>query len=219
MSLANGTGLGITLLTLAPVSAVTAASGLLSPTINYIPTVLAPASPALGWSLPNAMAATFSAFWSGYVLAEYQKSVLWLQRISKTTPGAVSTQTFDAVARRYPTTFTDGSYGVGWAAPYPPTGTLYKGYFPPQVVEVAINDRATTQKMLDSGLVTYTSPRLYWQPPVAMHKGDLIIRANGTRCVVADEIIPAQVMGVTIVYSAELETRTSVDPVYLVPLI
>jgi hypothetical protein len=219
MSQASGTGIGITILTLAPVSAATGAAGVLSPSINYIPTVFAPASPALGWGLPNALAATFSAFWSGYVLAEYQQSVLWLQRITKDTPGAVNTPTFDATARRYPTTFTDGSYGVGWAAPYPPTGTLYTGYFPPQVVEVAINDRATTQKMLDSGLVTYTSPRLYWQPPVAMRKGDLIVRANGTRCVVADEITPAQVMGVTIVYSAELESRTSVDPVYLVPLI
>lgn len=199
-------------------NAATNASISLGPPFSYRTFSLLPAATEASWRLSDNLASLFSAFWDGYVLATYSETIQWCQAINENTPGATNTETFD-VRRRYATTFTDGSFGVGWQAPYPPNGKIYKGYFPAQLVGVAINDRATTQRIQEAGKVTYTSPRIYFMPPVALQKGDLIVRLDGTRCIVADVITPAQVMGITIVSSAELETRTRVDPVYQVSLI
>jgi len=69
-----------------------------------------------------------------------------------------------------------------------------------------------------AGVIVYTKPVVYWQPPVTIKKGDLIVRPDGRRYVVGDSVTPGQVWGTTIINYAELESRSVQDITYQIPL-
>lgn len=184
--------------------------GVQTPALPYV----APGPiPAFGFDV----AGVFAQFWSGYVLARYNTTVLLLPLITPETPGASSVASYDT-RRAQMTNYSDGTFGVGWTATDPVTGVARKGYFSPQSIGVGINDAETTYQRNAAGVIVYTKPIIYWQPPVSIKKGDLVIRPDGRRYVVADAVTPGQVWGTTIINFAELESRSVQDITYQVPL-
>lgn len=167
--------------------------------------------------LRTPLARVFGSFWQGWVLRGYNEVAILLPVINQFTPGATNTPAWDPV-RRQVTAFTDGSFGVGWQAIDPDTGAARMGYLAPQQILVGINDTATSSQLKDYGVVNYEGPVVIYQPPIALKKFDVLVRPDGSRCVVGDHLAPAQVWGETILWTAALEARKPNDIVYSIPL-
>ena len=180
-----------------------------------LPTV--PPVPALYPQPGFNLAGIFATFWSGYVFPQYNDTVYWLPVVNEETSGATPTASYD-VNRAQPTSYTDGSFGVGWQAVDPITGASRKGYFAARHLPCAFNDVVQTQRRDPAGRIEYSRAVLYWLPPTLLKKGDLIVRADGRRYVVADEVTPGQAWGTTLVYYTVLEARSTKDITYTVPL-
>jgi len=178
-----------------------------------LPYVQPGALPAFGFDL----AGVFGAFWQNYVLPRYNLTVLLLPLITPETPGATTSASYDT-RRAQATNYSDGTFGVGWTATDPVTGAARKGYLSSQTVNVGINDAETAYERSAAGVIVYTKPVVYWQPPVTIKKGDLIVRPDGRRYVVGDSVTPGQVWGTTIINYAELESRSVQDITYQIPL-
>lgn len=181
--------------------------------IPLLPFVAPGPLPTWGFDL----AGVFSTFWQNYVLARYNTTILLLPLITPEMPGVATVGSYDSY-RAQATNYSDGTFGVGLTATDPTTQVLRKGYFSPQPVSVGINDTETTYERNAAGMIVYTKPVIYWQPPVAIKKGDLIIRPDGRRYIVGDVVTPGQVWGTTIINYAELESRSIQDITYQVPL-
>lgn len=163
------------------------------------------------------LATVFGAFWGGWVLRGYQQQVYWLQHIAPYSAGATPTSAWDA-DRAQVTSFTDGSFGIGWQIT-DSQGVLRKGYLGPQIVTVGIDDMPTTQQLQDYGVISYEGPVVIYQPPIAMSKFDVLVSPSGQRYVVGDKLTVAQVLGTAVINTSELERRVSTDPIYQIPLV
>jgi|GEM_PF-3739591 len=178
-------------------------------------------SPVLGGQLQypklaHPLARVFGAFWMGWVLRGYNEQCLQLPAINQFTPGATHTPSWDPI-RKQVTGLSDGSFGVGWQAPDPATSLTRLGYMAPQTLLCGINDKPTSSELKDYGAINYEGPVLIYQPPYSLKKFDVIIRPDGSRCVVADHLAPAQVWGETIVWTVALEARKPGDIIYSIP--
>ena len=150
----------------------------------------------------------------------YAQTLLWLPRITAQTPGATPSAGRDLI-RHQPTTYSDGTYGVGWEATQ--NSILRQGYLAPVALTVqqgAILDNANREVATVSGLVIYAAALVLYDAAVApLAKGDvLVLQTDGRRFVVADLLTPSLTFENQVRSEAALEQRSPDDIIYQIPL-
>jgi len=155
-----------------------------------------------GWPLP----ATEGALVRLDVLLQ---QVTWWRRFTRADIGAIPVPSTDPV-RNWVTSFADGGHG----APYQVGSRL--GYAAPTRIWVGLLAPAGQAQVLEAGLVDYSAPLLFVEPPVQVAKGDVIASGDGLRYEVGDNTQTLQQHGVTFAQFAQLNEHKLGSYIYQV---
>lgn len=138
-----------------------------------------------------------------------------LERIRPEMAGATRTAAWDPT-RSQVVSSADGTFGVGLTLSLPMGATAY-GYLPGVPFTLGLNEYAELLQRQDIGLVSYEHPVVLYEAPLALHKGDVLVLADGRRLVCADLQHRFQRMGVVLATLQMTEERRPGDPVYQIP--
>lgn len=143
------------------------------------------------------------------VITSYAQQVIWLQKVTPTTPGAVQASDYDSL-RQQVLSMTGQSFGAGWVVTI---GASTYSYLPQPIV-AAIAEEATQQQFLPEGFTTYEGPLAITQ--AALAKGDVLVLGT-RRFVVGDTLDLLQAFATLLWHVVTLEARAAGNSVYTLP--